>query len=99
VRRHDAEDDRPNSRIWCGLSRHPGRSPNPSLKVSARFVAGPPPDGTARGVGLPKHSEKEVREMVGKGEGGVRKAVTHGVANFAYLLDHHDMLLKIVKTE
>ena len=47
----------------------------------------------------PKHSEEEIREMVTAGDGGVRKAVTHGVANFAYFLDHHDMLLKIVDTE
>ena len=51
----------------------------------------------------PKHCEKDIRDMVSTGEGGVRKAVTHGVtqgeANFGYFLDHHDMLLKIVETE
>ncbi|WDE02556.1 hypothetical protein [Thalassomonas actiniarum] len=47
----------------------------------------------------PKHSEEEILDMVANGEGGVRKAVTHGVADFAYFLDHHDMLLKIVETK
>lgn len=47
----------------------------------------------------PKHSEEEVRALVASGNSGTRKAVTYGVANFAYFLDHHDMLLKIVGTE
>ena len=47
----------------------------------------------------PKHSEEEILAMVASGEGGTRKAVTYGVANFAYFLDHHDMLLKIIRTE
>lgn len=46
----------------------------------------------------PRHSEEEIRQLVARREGGVRKAVTHGHGGeaFGYFLDHHDMLLKIV---
>lgn len=49
----------------------------------------------------PCHSEEDVQKLVDTGEGGVRKAVTHGHGGdeFGYFLDHHDMLLKITKVE